>query len=42
MCFCSRFRIADKLVDELIVGISKELEMENIIKKIFDLEFEEY
>ncbi|XP_046741128.1 uncharacterized protein LOC124408316 isoform X1 [Diprion similis] len=34
--------IADKLVDELIAEISKELQMDNIIQKMFDLEFEEF
>ncbi|XP_012256000.2 uncharacterized protein LOC105686030 [Athalia rosae] len=34
--------IADKLVDELVTEISKELQIDNIIKKMFDLEFEEF
>uniref|UniRef100_A0A0C9QDC7 DDX53 protein n=1 Tax=Fopius arisanus TaxID=64838 RepID=A0A0C9QDC7_9HYME len=34
--------IADKLVDELIVNISKELQIDDIIKKLFELEFLEF
>lgn len=35
-------RISDKLVDELITEIAKELQMEDIIKKLFELEFQEF
>ncbi|XP_015605096.1 uncharacterized protein LOC107272446 [Cephus cinctus] len=34
--------ISDKLVDELINEISKELQMDDVIKKLFDLEFQEF
>ncbi|XP_034949300.1 uncharacterized protein [Chelonus insularis] len=34
--------IADKLVDEMIAEISKELQIDDIIQKLFDLEFQEF
>ncbi|XP_015115635.1 uncharacterized protein LOC107040193 isoform X2 [Diachasma alloeum] len=34
--------IADKLVDELIVDVSKELQIDDVIKKLFELEFLEF
>ncbi|KAK2577795.1 hypothetical protein KPH14_012001 [Odynerus spinipes] len=34
--------ISDKLVDELINEIAKELEMQDIIQKMYQLEFQEY
>ncbi|XP_043269507.1 uncharacterized protein [Venturia canescens] len=34
--------IADKLVDELIVDVSKEFEMCDVIQKLFELEFKEF
>lgn len=40
--FRFHFRIADKLVDELVAEISKELQMDNVIKKMFDFEFEDF
>lgn len=35
-------RISDKLVDELITEIGKELEMDDVIQKLFELEFQEF
>ncbi|CAG5108696.1 Protein of unknown function [Cotesia congregata] len=34
--------ISDKLIDELIVEISKELQMDDLIKKLVDLEFQDF
>lgn len=34
--------IAEKLVEELIIELSEEFEMEEIIQKLFDLEFQEF
>lgn len=34
--------IADKLVDELIVELSDDFQMEHVIQKMFDLEFQEF
>lgn len=34
--------IAEKLVEELIVKLSEEFEMDEIIQKMFDLEFQEF
>lgn len=34
--------ISDKLVDELIVEISKELQIDDVIQKLFELEFQEF
>ncbi|XP_014482499.1 PREDICTED: uncharacterized protein LOC106748475 [Dinoponera quadriceps] len=34
--------ISDKLVDELITEIAKELEMDDVIQKLFELEFQEF
>ncbi|XP_063975426.1 uncharacterized protein LOC135161628 [Diachasmimorpha longicaudata] len=34
--------IADKLVDELIVDVSKELQIDDVIKRLFELEFLEF
>lgn len=39
--FCAR-RIADKLVDELMMEIAKELQMDDVIQKLFELEFQEF
>lgn len=36
------YRISDKLVDELIVEISKELQIDDVIQKLFELEFQEF
>lgn len=35
-------RISDKLIDELVVEISKELQMDDVIQKLFDLEFQDF
>lgn len=35
-------RISDKLVDELIMEISKELQIDDVIQKLFELEFQEF
>lgn len=34
-------RVSDQLVNELIVDLSKELQMDDVIKKLFELEFQE-
>ncbi|XP_012229223.1 uncharacterized protein [Linepithema humile] len=34
--------ISDKLVDELITEIAKELQIEDVIQKLFELEFQEF
>ncbi|XP_057327556.1 uncharacterized protein LOC130668971 isoform X1 [Microplitis mediator] len=34
--------ISDKLIDELVVEISKELQMDDVIQKLFDLEFQDF
>ncbi|KMQ94383.1 hypothetical protein RF55_5470 [Lasius niger] len=34
--------ISDKLVDELIMEISKELQIDDVIQKLFELEFQEF
>lgn len=34
--------ISDKLVDELIIEISKELQIDDVIQKLFELEFQEF
>ncbi|KAK0178823.1 hypothetical protein PV327_007671 [Microctonus hyperodae] len=34
--------IADKLVDELMIELCKELQMDDVIQKLFDLEFQEF
>ncbi|KYN40310.1 hypothetical protein ALC56_05255 [Trachymyrmex septentrionalis] len=34
--------ISDKLVDELIVEIAKELQIDDVIQKLFELEFQEF
>jgi hypothetical protein len=34
--------IADKLVDELIIELSNDFQIEEIIKKLFELEFQEF
>ncbi|XP_072744288.1 uncharacterized protein [Anoplolepis gracilipes] len=34
--------ISDKLVDELIMEISKELQIDDVIRKLFELEFQEF
>ncbi|KAH0956325.1 hypothetical protein HN011_008141 [Eciton burchellii] len=34
--------ISDKLVDELITEIAKELEIDDVIQKLFELEFQEF
>lgn len=34
--------IAEKLVEELIIELSEEFEMDDIIQKLFDLEFQEF
>lgn len=34
-------RISDKLIEELIIEITEELQMNNIIKKLFEMEFQE-
>lgn len=36
------YRISDKLVDELIMEISKELQIDDVIQKLFELEFQEF
>lgn len=36
------YRISDKLVDELIMEISKELQINDVIQKLFELEFQEF
>lgn len=33
--------ISDKLIEELIIEITEELQMNNIIKKLFEMEFQE-
>lgn len=35
-------RISDKLVDELITEIAKELQIDDVIQKLFELEFQEF
>lgn len=35
-------RISDKLVDDLIVEIAKELQIDDVIQKLFELEFQEF
>ncbi|KYN19944.1 PREDICTED: uncharacterized protein LOC108761088 isoform X1 [Trachymyrmex cornetzi] len=34
--------ISDKLVDELIIEIAKELQIDDVIQKLFELEFQEF
>ena len=34
--------IADKLVEELIIELADDFQMEDIIQKLFDLEFQEF
>ena len=34
-------RISDKLIEELIIEITEELQMNDIITKLFELEFHE-
>ncbi|KAL6448347.1 hypothetical protein ACFW04_000351 [Cataglyphis niger] len=34
--------ISDKLIDELIMEISKELQIDDVIQKLFELEFQEF
>lgn len=36
------YRISDKLIDELIMEISKELQIDDVIQKLFELEFQEF
>lgn len=44
-CYRQQFflfsRVSDQLVNELIVDLSKELQMDDVIKKLFELEFQE-
>lgn len=35
-------RISDLLVDELLKDVSKELEIDDVIKRMFELEFKEF
>lgn len=35
------YRISDKLIEEVIIEITKELQMSDIIKKLFEMEFQE-
>lgn len=34
-------RISDKLIEELIIEITEELQMNDVIKKLFEMEFQE-
>lgn len=34
-------RISDKLIEELITEITEELQMNDVIKKLFEMEFQE-